>query len=278
MRGFRHFDMVLRGPSLKPLPGLYRRRATPPVQLADTFERPNTSSIGPTAKACGCASGTSNRLRDSTATWVDAHCPHYGSAARLKVVRGARLFLTYLRDARIITLPSVEPPVQEPALLSVFCQWMRQQRGTGDVTLRTYGIYIHELLQRFGEKSSRFDARRLRAFVLAKSRSCGWGAVKNCAKALRMFLRFLIAEGQCAVGLDAAIPTVAHWRLASLPRYLQPEDVERLIASCDRASAVGRRDRSSRHLRGSALSSDAPRRESQFFPKDENPCPSLGKS
>src|SRR6266566_3512653 len=94
----------------------------------------------------------------------------------------------------------------------LFCRWMRQQRGTGDVTLRTYSIYIRELLQRFGEKSSRFDARRLRAFVLAKSRSCGWGAVKNCAKALRMFLRFLIAEGQCAVGLDAAIPTVAHWR------------------------------------------------------------------
>jgi|SRR5580700_7935943 integrase/recombinase XerD len=58
-----------------------------------------------------------------------------------------------------------------------------------------------------------------------------------------MFLRFLIAGGQCAVGLDAAIPTVAHWRLASLPRYLPPRDVERLIASCDRASAVGRRDR-----------------------------------
>jgi site-specific recombinase XerD len=58
-----------------------------------------------------------------------------------------------------------------------------------------------------------------------------------------MFLRFLIAEGQCAVGLDAAIPTVAHWRLASLPRNLPGKDVERLIASCDRASAVGRRDR-----------------------------------
>jgi site-specific recombinase XerD len=58
-----------------------------------------------------------------------------------------------------------------------------------------------------------------------------------------MFLRFLIARGQCPVGLDAAIPTVADWRLASLPRYLPPEDVERLIASCDRTSAVGRRDR-----------------------------------
>src|SRR5207247_2170168 len=58
-----------------------------------------------------------------------------------------------------------------------------------------------------------------------------------------MFLRFLIAEGQCAVGLDAAIPTVAHWRLASLPRYLPGKEVERLIASCDPASTVGRRDR-----------------------------------
>jgi integrase/recombinase XerD len=169
--------------------------------------------------------------------------PHYGHRMRLNVIHGARLFLTYLRDTRVITLPSVEPPVQEPALLSAFCQWMRQQRGTGDVTLRTYSIYIRELLRRFGEKPSRFDARRLRAFVLAKSRSCGWGAVKNCAKALRMFLRFLTAEGQCAVGLDAAIPTMAHWRLASLPRYLPPENVERLIASCGRASAVGQRDR-----------------------------------
>ena len=58
-----------------------------------------------------------------------------------------------------------------------------------------------------------------------------------------MFLRFLIAEGKCSVGLDAAIPAVAHWRLSSLPRYLQAEDVERVIASCDQASAVGKRDR-----------------------------------
>jgi site-specific recombinase XerD len=58
-----------------------------------------------------------------------------------------------------------------------------------------------------------------------------------------MFVRFLITEGQCAVGLDAAIPRVAHWRLAVLPRSLPPHDVERVIASCDPASAVGRRDR-----------------------------------
>ena len=170
------------------------------------------------------------------------HCPHYGHADQMRGVYGADRFLNYLRDFRIITLRSAEPPVHDPALLSAFGQWMRQHRNACDVTLDRYSVHIRELLQRLGEEPRRFDARRLRAFVLERSHR-GWAATKVCTTALRMFLRFLIAQGQCAVGLDAAIPTVAHWRLASLPRYLQPEEVERLIDSCDRASAVGRRDR-----------------------------------
>src|ERR1700730_1145188 len=58
-----------------------------------------------------------------------------------------------------------------------------------------------------------------------------------------MFLRFLIAEGYCRSSLLGAIPVVPHWRLSSLPRYLPSEDVERLIASCDRSSSMGKRDR-----------------------------------
>ena len=75
------------------------------------------------------------------------HCPHYGHSKQLQVVHGARVFLTHLRDARIITLPSVEPLVHDPAWLSAFCQWMHQQRGTCDVTLHTYRIHIHQLLR-----------------------------------------------------------------------------------------------------------------------------------
>jgi len=169
-------------------------------------------------------------------------CPHYAHEDQLSIVRGARLFLTYLRDARIVTPPPIKPSLHDPTLLSAFCRWMHQQRNTCDATLKRYSVYIRVLLRRFGEEPSRLDARRLRAFILERSH-CGRTAAKMCTTALRMFLRFLIAEGQCAVGLDAAIPTLAHWRLASLPRYLQPEEVERLIASCDRASVGGRRDR-----------------------------------
>ena len=69
------------------------------------------------------------------------------------------------------------------------------------------------------------------------------GIGKKCTTAARMFLRFLIAEGRCAAGLEGAIPILAHWRLSSLPRYLQIEEVERVIAACDPATPVGKRDR-----------------------------------
>jgi integrase/recombinase XerD len=38
------------------------------------------------------------------------------------------------------------------------------------------------------------------------------------------------------------VPTVAGWRGSSLPRALGPEEVAKLLASCDRGMAVGRRD------------------------------------
>jgi len=161
----------------------------------------------------------------------------------MNVRYGARLFLSALQDAGIIATPVMKEAVQDPGLLSAFCRWMREQRGTCEATLSNYGRHIRELLKRLGEEPSRFDARSLRRFVLEQSRASGWAAAKTCTTALRMFVRFLIADGQCAVGLDAAIPTLAHWRLAALPRYLPPDDVERVIHSCDRASPVGRRNR-----------------------------------
>jgi site-specific recombinase XerD len=137
----------------------------------------------------------------------------------------------------------IESKAQDPVLLTEFCRWMHQQRGTGDHTLYNYSLSIWDLLKRLGEDPVRFDAQSLRNFVLEQSQQSGWTAAKNCTTALRMFLRFLIAEGKCGVGLDAAIPALAHWRLSSLPQYVQPEEVERIITSCDLSSPVGRRNR-----------------------------------
>jgi integrase len=42
--------------------------------------------------------------------------------------------------------------------------------------------------------------------------------------------------------LAAAIPRVAGWSMTSIPKAIPPHDAQRVLASCDRRSAVGRRD------------------------------------
>jgi len=170
-------------------------------------------------------------------------CGWYCRANRGHILTGARLFLTHAQgaDPPVIRMPA--PVDSTPVLLESFCRWMREYRGTSERTLYNYGLPIRELIRRFGEDPGQLNAQRLRTFVLSQSRYAGWATAKRCTTALRMFLRFLIAEGRCRAGLLGAIPVLAHWRLSSLPRYLPPEAVERVIDSCDVSSPVGKRDR-----------------------------------
>lgn len=156
---------------------------------------------------------------------------------------GVRLFLGHACGMGVGTFVRPDPVSQDPSLLIRFNAWMRQQRGTADVTLYNYSIPLRRLLKQFGEDPHKINAQNLREFVLEQSRNGGWAVAQRCTTALRMFLRFMIAEGDCSAGIEAAIPAVAHWRLSSLPQYLQADEVERLIASCDPRSAVGKRDR-----------------------------------
>jgi site-specific recombinase XerD len=62
------------------------------------------------------------------------------------------------------------------------------------------------------------------------------------ANALRSFLRFLFLRGWIATDLARSVPTVPDRSGATLPRYLPADQVEKLINSCDRQTAIGRRD------------------------------------
>lgn len=168
-------------------------------------------------------------------------CGRYCCADRANVVVGARLFVGLLQGEAASGSRSIDPVGWQPPLLQSFCDWMRKQRGTTDATLSNYSLPIKAFIER--ADLGRLDARCVREFVLEYSRSTGWSAAKQCTTALRMFLRFLVSEGRCPASLLGAIPTLAHWRLSSLPRCLPAEDVERLIASCDTSRPVGRRDR-----------------------------------
>jgi integrase/recombinase XerD len=79
-------------------------------------------------------------------------------------------------------------------------------------------------------------------FLVQVSRGSPARTCQATATALRSLLRFLHLDGQVRATLLAAIPPVASWKLAGLPRGLEPAQVRALLASCDPGSAIGVRD------------------------------------
>lgn len=173
--------------------------------------------------------------------FASCSCAHF-SPSPWQAGRGAELLLRYLQDIGIIAR-SAPPARQQPALLADFGRWLQQHRGVKDETLRCYGSAIFDALRALGDDPSQYNARRLRAFVLERAPQLGRSKVKQMVTALRAFIRYLIAQGRCPVGLDAAIPIIAGWKLASLPRYMPATDVDRVLVSCDLTTAIGARDR-----------------------------------
>ena len=60
--------------------------------------------------------------------------------------------------------------------------------------------------------------------------------------ALRSFFRYLRYRGDITTDLAACVPSVANWSFSSLPKFLQPHQVQRVLNQCDRRTAQGRRD------------------------------------
>lgn len=162
-----------------------------------------------------------------------------------RLYQSARVVVGFLEETGVTCglTPSAAEPSPAEKLWRAFTEWMRAHRGTMSSTLVGYRLPIFALLQNLGTDPNAFTAEGLRCFLLQQVNQSSQEQSKKLATALRMFLRFLIARGDCAVGLDYAIPTVARWRLAALPKYLPAHDVERLIQSCDPAMTLGARDR-----------------------------------
>ena len=165
---------------------------------------------------------------------------HRGGKIKM-AFRGVRRLHEYLL---VIGVVRALPKAAVRPLLHGFEQWMTTHRGVRAVTLRGYVPVIEKLLDRLGEDPARYTAKPLRRFVLDEADRGGIGTAKATTTSVRAFLRYLGATGQCDSALLGAVPVIADWRLASLPRYLASEDIHRLIASCDGMRLTARRDRS----------------------------------
>jgi len=174
-----------------------------------------------------------------------------GSVRRTRYSRGpndhsltaATLFIRFLRVQGVLAPVAVPPsPADLWPIIGEFRSWMRQHRGLTETTLDVYQAIIIELLVAHGSDPQRYTPDVLRGFALERARRHGIWRAKTVIVSVRAFLRFLGATGQCPAAMQHAIPGFASWQLSTVPRFLAPDDVERVITSCP-TGGNGPRDR-----------------------------------
>ena len=136
---------------------------------------------------------------------------------------------------------------QREELLDAFVGWLRVERGLARESVRCYRSQAAKLLgslpDPLGDAIGELDAAAVTGFVLAQAGSANsvWSA-KAEVTALRALLRFLHVQGLTSGPLVGAVPAVAGWRLAGLPRGLSQDQVAALLAGPDARTTVGLRD------------------------------------
>jgi len=100
-----------------------------------------------------------------------------------------------------------------------------------------------QMLPALGSNTAQYSAASVRSVILDQIRGRRPADAKTFVGALRIYLRFLAVNNACQPGLDHMLPTVAEWRLSSLPRYLDATQAKRLIDTCGKDGPQGLRDR-----------------------------------
>ena len=160
-------------------------------------------------------------------------------------VPGSGPVLRFLRHAGVVDA-GAGSGAGPAALLAEFGAWLTGERGLSPVTVRCYRkharVFLAGLAEPLDEALQRLDAGQVTSFMLGYCHDRNTGSAKAMVTAIRALLRFVHVSGRTPVLLAGAVPAVAGWRLASLPRGLAAGQVGRLLDGCDRDTVTGRRD------------------------------------
>ena len=162
--------------------------------------------------------------------------------AAVRVPYQTRAFITFLAERGLA--PKMLPLRKKPNDgLDDYREWLRQHRGTGDEAIQNHIYNLSRVLPNLGNNPRGYDAEVIRSALLHHLKNVSPAYAKNLVGAVRMYIRYLASKGECPAELVEAIPTVPHRRLSTLPKYISPDDMERVIGSFDTTTGKGRRDR-----------------------------------
>jgi site-specific recombinase XerD len=127
-----------------------------------------------------------------------------------------------------------------------FLDYLRDERGIRPDTIRGYEHHLR-VLERFLDGSRIKDPARLTPvwitqFLTRSTARLSWEGRQGRCGALRVLLRYLHRQGLIATDLSRAVPRGRKYKLASIPRAIPWNEVERVLTSIDRRSVRGKRD------------------------------------
>jgi len=157
------------------------------------------------------------------------------------------LLLRMLREADLIAaLPAKKARGPVDLLVQGYAQFLSQERCLSSTTLAHRLPMARQFLNycfRSGKiRLNTLEPRHISRFILQAVRDQRRDHCQLVTTTLRSFLNFLYQHGRLKKPLRTAVPAVASGRPADLPVFLEPEQVEQVLRSCDRSTLCGRRD------------------------------------
>jgi site-specific recombinase XerD len=156
-------------------------------------------------------------------------------------------FLDHLRRQNVVPARNL-PPDRSPLaqILNRYETHLSTERGLVAHTIQEYQSFVREfLLERFRGQPLLLKAVKasdISHFILRHTASMRAKRAQVMTTAFRSFFRFLFEKGELQADLAASVPTVANWQLSTVPKYVTPKEVERVLKTCDRRTAIGRRN------------------------------------
>lgn len=157
---------------------------------------------------------------------------------------GVQRFQACLIERGLCPRPTMsDAPPSLPTLIGEFTGWYQTHRGVAPPTLRLYARGATAMLDALGADVRLWTPHAVRQFLLAAVTGGRSESTQKLITATRAFLRYLAFRGEARADLGLAVPAVAHWRLASLPRHLSTDELTRVLAACDGDQPARIRDR-----------------------------------
>lgn len=154
-----------------------------------------------------------------------------------------KALLEQLREAGTIALaPDPREDNAQRRIEDDYTQYLVQERGLATATIINYVAIVRDFVAANPMPLDTLCPNDIHVFIRRLSGRFSRRRLQLIVTGLRSFLRYLQQQGNINADLAAAVPTVANWRRADVPKTITPEQVEKLLDSCDGATPAGRRD------------------------------------